>query len=315
MSDQRAVGPSLDDLPKRSSPTRIPARRRVWRFIGQFRGGHQRSNSSSDIVAGATPPTSSPRLRRAGRKREVGTIVYLVCLALVAAATVGVFFGVGLYSLGHRPGAISSDAGADHAHELLSSGDRAASPHAETPATVSAAPAASTAMTASTASGAQAARPDATGTQPGQMVQPGAAAQTPGVSAEPGGEPIAGRGDRHSEPKRFAMASTEIVSGTVTQVSDATTWVVGDKTVHLWGIRPASLNSPAPLEEVVDWVRSKGPVECRKQAHSRRYRCATSAGEDIAQAALLAGIGRTVRGATVAYRNAEAQGRQRSKVR
>lgn len=289
MSDQPFVGPSLDDLPKRSSAARILARHRMARFIAHIKGLAQKYNRLSDIEVGAISPTSVPRLRGAEREMRVGTVVYLVCLALVAAATIGVFFGVGLYSLRYRSEEIFSDRGADHAHGLLSGGEKGAA--APVPASLPA-----LMSTASTASVPQAAPPGATGTRP-----------------EQGGQPIEGRSDGRFEPKRFAMASAEIVSGTVIQASDAMTWVVGDKTVHLWGIRPGARDSLAPLEKVVDWARSQGPVECRKQAHSKRYRCSTLAGEDIAQAALLAGTGRTARGATVAYRDAEAQGRRRSK--
>lgn len=309
MSDQPVVGPSLDDLPKRSSPTPIRASHRLRRFIGEIRNLIQKRNRLSDIAVGATPPASAPRPYSAERKLQLGTIVYLACLALVAATTIGVFFGVGLYSLGHRSEESSSGPGAGHSHGLLSGGEKGASPHTAAPATASLA--ALTATTAPSASVPQAAHPGATGTQPGPMTQSGAAAQTVGASAEQGGEPIEGRGDGRSEPKRFAMASAEIVTGSVTQVSDAMTWVIGDKTVQLWGIRPGPRNSLAPLEKVADWARSTGPVECRRQAHSRRYRCSTSAGEDIAHAALLAGAGRTARGATVAYRDAEAQAHRR----
>lgn len=306
MSDQPFVGPSLDDLPKRSSAAPIPARHRMWRFIAQIRGLPQKSDRLSDIVVETTPPGSAPRLRGAERELRVGTIVYLVCLALVAAATIGVFFGVGLYSLGQRPKEIISESEADHGRVVPSGGGKGTPSPAEVPTTVAASLAVSPTTTASAAAAPHGANPG------GVRAQPGAAAQTLGASANQGREPIAGRDDGHSGLKRFGMASTEVVSGTVTQISDAMTWVVGDNIVHLWGIRPGPRNSIASLEKVADWARSQGTIECRKQAHSRRYRCSTSAGEDIAQAALLAGIGRTARGATIAYRNAEAQGRRRS---
>jgi endonuclease YncB( thermonuclease family) len=63
----------------------------------------------------------------------------------------------------------------------------------------------------------------------------------------------------------------------------------------------------------VDWVRDKGPVACHKHAQSKRYRCLTATGEDIAEAVLSGGVGRAAGGATLGYRNAEAQARQNGK--
>jgi endonuclease YncB( thermonuclease family) len=230
-------------------------------------------------------------------------------MALVAAATVAVFFGVGLYSLGRSHREI---AGVNHAREVVSASGGKASSRADVPSAVAASLGTLVTMTASsTVPASRATPPGATGPQPGPTLQAGASAQNLGVSAEQGGEAVEARVDRHPEPKRFVMASAETVSGPVTQVSDAMTWVVGDKTVHLWGIRPGARSVLSSLEKMADWVRAKGPVECRKQAHSRRYRCSTSAGEDIAEAALLAGVAHAAGGATPAYRNAEAQARRR----
>ena len=220
-----------------------------------------------------------------GRQLGVGIFLHLVCVALVAAATIGVFFGVGLFSLRDSHRDIISDSGADHALTT----------------------------TASTMPIPQTTQPGAIGPQLGSTRQPATTSQTGGVSAGQVGEPNEGRGDSHSEPTRFAMASTEIVAGTVTQATDAMTWVVGNKTVRLWGIRPATANLLPSLENVADWVRAKGPVECRKREYSRRYRCSTSAGEDIAEAALLAGVARAASGASLAYRNAEAQAHRQDK--
>jgi endonuclease YncB( thermonuclease family) len=44
-----------------------------------------------------------------------------------------------------------------------------------------------------------------------------------------------------------------------------------------------------------------------------RYQCFTATGEDIAEAALLAGVARVRDPATAAYRNAEAQARRKGK--
>ena len=91
------------------------------------------------------------------------------------------------------------------------------------------------------------------------------------------------------------------------------TWVVADHTVQLWGVRPAARGSAPVLLKFVDWVRAKGPVVCQKHARSSRYQCLTANGEDIAEAALLDGLGRAAEGATRVYRNAEAQARKNGK--
>ena len=99
----------------------------------------------------------------------------------------------------------------------------------------------------------------------------------------------------------------------VTEAPDAVTWVVDDQVVHLWGIRPGSRNSQPLLNSFVDWVRATGPVKCHRQAHSTRYQCFTATREDIAKAALLAGVGQASDGATLAYRDAEAQAQRQGK--
>jgi hypothetical protein len=91
------------------------------------------------------------------------------------------------------------------------------------------------------------------------------------------------------------------------------TWLVGDQTVNLWGIRPGPSNLSSSLIGFVDQVRAKGAVECRRQPHSSRYRCLMATGEDVGEAALLAGFGRAAAGSSVAYRTAEAQAHQKSR--
>jgi hypothetical protein len=258
--------------PIRSNSASTPARLHMWSFIDQLIGSAEHRMNRPDIAGRAALPSFRRRAVGAEPEPRLGSFLYLVCVALVAAGTISVFFGVGLYSLGHSAGG-------------------GAPSRAEMPGVVEVSLDTLATMTAPTVSTPASIAPGALGTQ--------------------GGEPIEGRGDRHSEPRRFAMASSETVSGMVTQISDAMTWVVGNKTVHLWGIRPRAKNLPPSLEKVADWVRAKGPVECRKQAHSSRYRCSTSAGEDVAEAALLAGVARAADGATVAYRNAERQARRR----
>ena len=262
MPDQTLVDPTLDGSTNRGNSVSTATPRRMWPSIDPLSGVPRKPSGLSDIAVGVAP--SAPRFGTPSSEQgfRIGGLLYLLCVAVVAAATVGAFFGAGLYSLGHSYRNVISDSGAK------------------------------------CASAVPTARPDAT-------------SQALSLSAEHDGEPINGSGESHFEPKRFAMASSEIVSGSVTQVTDAMTWVVGNKTVYLWGIRPGTHYVLSSLEKVADWVRAKGPLECRRQAHSSRYRCSTSAGDDIGEAALLAGVARAARGAPPAYHDAEEQARQR----
>jgi endonuclease YncB( thermonuclease family) len=104
--------------------------------------------------------------------------------------------------------------------------------------------------------------------------------------------------------------SPEVVNGPVTDVRDVATWVVDGHTVRLFGIDPGP---PKLLASLVNWVRAKGAVECLPQESTQLYRCFTATGEDIAEAALLAGIGRSGEGATAAYQSAESDARRMGK--
>ena len=282
----------------------------VDRSLDRLIGVPREPSGLSDIAVGATPPASRFGALSLQQEFRSGALLYLVCAAFVAVATIGVFFGVGLHALGHSHRNVIADSGAKHAPAVLS-GETPTG--AEVPAVVAASLGTLVTMSSSAVPPPRTMEPGATGPQPGPTAPPDATSQALGGSAEQGGRPIEGWGEKHSESKRFAIASTEIVSGTVTQVTDAMTWVVGNKTVYLWGIRPAAPSLLPSLEKVADWVRAKGPVECRKQAHSSRYRCSTSAGDDVAEAALLAGVARAADRATQVYRNAEAQARRRGK--
>ena len=81
----------------------------------------------------------------------------------------------------------------------------------------------------------------AIGTQPDQRLPPNAIAETPGVPTQPFLAPITGLSGEHSGLKQSGNASAEIVRGMVTDTVDAMTWVVGDQTVNLWGIRPGTI--------------------------------------------------------------------------
>src|SRR5215472_5853743 len=98
MSDQTLVDRSLDRI------IRVP----------------REPSRLSDIAVGATPPAS--RFGALGLQREFrsGALLYLVCAAFVAVATLGVFFGVGLHALGHSHPNVIADSGAKHAPAVLS---------------------------------------------------------------------------------------------------------------------------------------------------------------------------------------------------
>lgn len=132
-------------------------------------------------------------------------------------------------------------------------------------------------------------------------------AASPGVPTASVVNPTPPQSAGHPDPKRPRYASADVVIGMVTEATDAMTWVVDDQIVHLWGIRADPRSLSLSLASLVNSVRAKGPVNCRKQTHSRRYQCFTGTGEDIAAKALLAGVGRAANGASATYRGAEAE--------
>jgi len=150
-------------------------------------------------------------------------------------------------------------------------------------------------------------------TQPGRSGQSAQLAQLATIAPAffSGPELRRERAAQNPEPKRFRTATIEIVSGAVTEVTDAMTWVVGGQIIHLWGIRPGPRILSPFLTSVAARVIAEGPINCRRQAHSTRYRCSTATGEDVAETELLSGIGRAADGAT-AYLSAEAQTRRKN---
>jgi hypothetical protein len=52
-----------------------------------------------DLVPGASLPTPAPSRRNMAAGLPVGILLYIVCVGLVAIATIGVFFGIGFYLL------------------------------------------------------------------------------------------------------------------------------------------------------------------------------------------------------------------------
>ncbi len=338
MSGQFFASLSLDELPGRTSttPSTVP---RSARPPADSLGI---SDTGADGPAfEATPPASASRRRSAELRLQVGIFLDLACIAFVGTVIIVVFFGIAFSLLGHptrevivnsvargrhtvpvgaKPGmplsaptlsvAQSPSAAAPLAGEATTS---AAPIRADPPAPAARAPGTTPAVTAVAASEPGSTQLSITGTQPGQRSGPNASVETLGAPPEPTVEPIAGQTGKPSPLKRPENASAEIVHGMVADVLDAAAWVVGDQIVNLWGIRPGSPNLSPSLTGFVDQVRAKGAVECRRQTHSSRYRCLAATGEDLAEAALLAGVGRAADGATVAYRNAEAQAHQRGR--
>jgi endonuclease YncB( thermonuclease family) len=262
---------------------------------------------------------------------RVGTLFFLVAVSLVGIATLGAFLGIGFYLLLNP--AIESEADSDHSHGVTPSGDKFAA--------VAAVPEPAAPPTAATGSAAPllAGAPEKTATasrseptpsagEPASITSNASADELPASAAKSEeairpsrqneAEPFGGTGE-HSpvtppEPpagqSRQPAKQTTVVRGIVSDVPNAVTWVVQGRAVRLFGIEPGP---PKLLTALVKWVRAKGPVECLPQAHTLFYRCFTATGEDIAEAALLAGIGRTGPHATAAYDSAEERARRMGK--
>jgi hypothetical protein len=266
----------------------------------------------SVLKAAVDPPeaeATSPVLTPGRRGVELGILFHLVCVGAIGTMIIAVFFGAGLYSLGNPAEELVSNSWA-HKHagsvstSLVDAATERVAPGANVPPLIAALPG---------VLAADPVRSSGRTTPSGQGSQLAAGGKTPGGESEPQAEPTQAQTGTDSDPKRPRNASTELVSGTVTEAPDAMTWVVDDKVVHLWGIRPAPRNRRPSMTSLVDWVRAKGPVNCRKQTHSTRYQCFTAAREDIAEAALIAGVGRAADGASPAYRGAEAQAHRQGK--
>ncbi len=104
-----------------------------------------------------------------------------------------------------------------------------------------------------------------------------------------------------------ATAAPEIIRGPVTKVPNAGTLVVADHRIRLSGIDPGPSTVLSPFET---WIRAQGALLCEPEAQTGRYRCFTSSGIDVAEAAILNGAGRVGDGATPSYRDREADARQ-----
>jgi hypothetical protein len=310
MSGQFSASLSFDELPERISgtPTLAP------------RGARPPADSLgiSDIgtdraALEAAQPASASHGRGAELGRQVGILLHLACIAFVGTAIIVVFFGIAFSLLRYPTGEVIADAGARD-HHMLAIGAKPEIP-LSAPALSAAPSGAAIPGTAPAVTGLAATEPGSTqfpttAAPPEQRSRSNVIAEAPAVPLQPFVEPITRQTGEYSGLKRPANASAEIVHGMVADAPDAMTWVVDNQIVNLWGIRPGSPSLFPSLVGFADLVRAKGAVECRRQTHSSRYRCLMATGEDLAEAALLAGVGRAADGATVAYRTAEAQAHQ-----
>jgi hypothetical protein len=232
---------------------------------------------------------STPHWRGGGMRSGLATVLDLGCIAMAGALTIGVFFGLACYFLAQPIDEIIA-ASARHPLEeaSLAGVARASAPVGGLGSAPTSGP-----------------TPPGTTGPPGQAVQPAAAARASPAERRLG-QVHQNRGLKHIE-----NAAAEIVSGPVSEVPDAMTWVIGGQILHLWGVRPDLRPQPRSLAGLVARVNADGPITCRRQAHSTRYRCSTATGEDVAETELLSGIGRAADGATIAYRSAEAQAREK----
>lgn len=232
----------------------------------------------------ATPSSS----RGSGGWRDgLGTLLHLGCLAIVGILTIYVFFSVAFDFLVHPEDVVASAAGARNP-----SGDALLS-------AVSPAPASKPAVRADMQPRPQPTQPGASG-EPQQLAKP--LVLTAALAPPP--EPRRIDVDQNLAANPPENASAEVVSGEVTEIRDAMTWVIGSRIVHLWGIRSTSRTPTPSLVRFADRMKAENPISCHRQPRSTRYRCFTASREDIAEMALLSGIGQPAIGAPMAYRAA-----------
>jgi hypothetical protein len=234
---------------------------------------------------------------------EPGILFHLVCVGAVGAVIIAVCFGAGLYSLGHPADNLISNSSVDR--------PAGGTPPDGTPTGADVPPriaASLGVLAAATPDSPQLGGKDSPGRQAPQL---GLTAKAIGTPSELSPEPT--QGGASPDPKQLKNASAGLVAGMVIEATDPMTWVVDGQVVHLWGIRP-DLRDPNPsLRTFVDQVRAMGPVKCHRQRSSTRYQCFTATGEDIAKAALAAGVAQASDGATPAYREAEAEARRQGR--
>src|SRR5438105_658751 len=261
------------------------------------------TEGQSPVIPDGATRTGSPR---------AGIHLYLVSVALVAAIIVGILLGMGSYLLVDRaegpapenqepfeggkgtPDLIPGSA----VGEVASDSKGTSSPREEMP------------TPSSRASEMRASVPEPIGmvTMPAMLSDVSQPAPSVASAEPPGGPATVADASAGASPE--STPSSAVIRGLVTDAPNAATWVVADRTIRLWSIEPQSSNAVAAL---VKWVRDKGPVECVPRAKTGRYQCYTATGEDIAEAALLAGVARAGDPAPAVYRNAEEQARRKGK--
>ena len=291
-----------------------------------------------------------PPSRAEPTSTRIGVFFYLVSVGIVGAATLGASLGIGFYLLVHPANEIGSDRfdgrdarpGDDKpaAFAVLPQPAASVAPIPAAPPPIAATGAPPELETQAPVVNASDSQPEAGSSEREasaaiaerneSVLQPpgfGATGEETGTQHEgiqnftpdPNPAPVIGaqlKDDSAAPPEgpeehsSGPTGQSTSIRGTVTDVPNVVTWVVDGHTVRLFGIEPGP---PKLLASLINWVRARGPVECVPREWSLRYRCFTGSGEDIAEAALLAGIGRTGPEAGAVYRDAELHARRMGK--
>jgi endonuclease YncB( thermonuclease family) len=98
------------------------------------------------------------------------------------------------------------------------------------------------------------------------------------------------------------------VSGTVTQVPNSATVVIGETRLRLAGVDPGPEDVLAPIE---GWLlHQAGALQCQPAGQTGRYICRAADGADIAGTIIRNGAARVGLGAPADYRNFENEARE-----
>jgi hypothetical protein len=221
-----------------------------------------------------------------GWRDGLSTLLHLGCLAIVGTLTIYVFFSVAFDFLVHP-------------EDVNASAAVARNPLGEALLAVSPPPASIPGVRADMQPRPQTTQPGTSG-EPQQLAKP--LVLTAALAPPP--EPRRFDVDQNLAANPPENASAEVVAGAVTEIRDAMTWVIGGRIVHLWGIRSTSRTPTSSPVRFADRMKAESPISCHRQPHSTRYRCFTASREDIAEMALLSGIGQPAIGAPMAYRAA-----------
>lgn len=136
-------------------------------------------------------------------------------------------------------------------------------------------------------------------------VRPAAQDTAPDAAAVPSPAPTTAATPETAAPE--PKPPPAVIRGPVTKVPNAATLVVADRRIRLSGIDPGPF---AALGSFESWLHGQGALLCEPDAQTGRYRCFTSNGVDVAEAAILNGAGRVGDGATPSYRERESEARQ-----